>query len=49
MEGNTTLDDLIDGNLGESGTPAFAFTNPLFVDVGGDGWVAPGVANVACE
>lgn len=47
--GNTTLDDLIDGNLGESGTPAFAFTNPLFVDVGGDGWVAPGVANAACE
>jgi len=48
-ESNTTLDDLIDGNLGESGTPAFAFTNPLFIDVGGDGWVAPGVANAACE
>ena len=47
--GNTTLDDLIDGNLGESGTPAFAFTNPLFVDVGDDGWIAPGVANAACE
>jgi hypothetical protein len=47
--GNTTLDDLIDGNLGESGTPAFAFTNPLFVDVSGDGWVAPGVANAACD
>ena len=40
---NTTLADLIDGNLGEAGTPAFAFTNPLFLDVGGDGWVAPGV------
>ncbi|MFT5710643.1 MAG: hypothetical protein ACI8QT_001341 [Halioglobus sp.] len=47
--GNTTVDELIDGNIGESGTPAFAFTNPLFVDVGGDGWVAPGVANAACE
>ncbi|MCX2980467.1 hypothetical protein EYC98_06215 [Halieaceae bacterium IMCC14734] len=40
---NATLEDLIDGNLGEDGTPAFAFTNPLFLDVGGDGWVAPGV------
>lgn len=46
--GNTTLEDLIDGNLGQSGTPAFAFTNPLFIDVGGDGWVAPGVANASC-
>lgn len=40
---NTTLEDLIDGNLNEGGTPAFAFTNPLFIDVGGDGWTAPGV------
>ncbi len=46
--GNITLDDLIDGNLGESGTPAFAFTNPLFIDVDGDGWTAPGVATGAC-
>jgi hypothetical protein len=46
---NTTLDDLTDGNLGELGTPAFAFTNPLFVDVNGDGWTAPGVANEACS
>ncbi len=46
---NTTLEQLIDGNLGQSGTPAFAFTNPLFIDVGGDGWVAPGVANAACS
>lgn len=46
--GNTTLADLTDGNLGESGTPAFAFTNPLFVDVDGDGWSAPGVVNAAC-
>jgi hypothetical protein len=45
---NTTLDDLIDGNLGEGGTPAFAFTNPLFIDVGGNGWTAPGVMNASC-
>ena len=47
--GNTTLADLTDGNLGEQGTPAFAFTNPLFVDVDGDGWRAPGVANASCS
>ena len=46
---NTTLDDLVDGNLGEGGTPAFAFTNPLFIDSGGDGWTAPGVSNAPCE
>jgi hypothetical protein len=46
---NTTLEGLTDGNLGEAGTPAFAFTNPLFVDVNGDGWTAPGVANEACS
>ena len=46
---NTTLADLTDGNLGEAGVPAFAFTNPLFIDVDGDGWSAPGVANAACS
>jgi hypothetical protein len=46
---NTTLDDLTDGNLGEEGTPAFAFTNPLFIDVNGDGWTAPGVDNSPCS
>ena len=46
---NQTLNDLIDGNLGEGGTPAFAFTNPLFIDVNGDSWSAPGVANAACS
>ena len=45
---NTSLEELIDGNLGEEGTPAFAFTNPLFIDVGGDGWTAPGVNNAEC-
>jgi Carboxypeptidase regulatory-like domain len=45
---NTTVADLTDGNLGEGGTPAFAFTNPLFIDVNGNGWVAPGVANTGC-
>jgi hypothetical protein len=46
---NTTLADLTDGNLDEAGVPAFAFTNPLFIDVDGDGWSAPGVANAACS
>lgn len=46
---NSTLADLTDGNLNESGVPAFAFTNPLFIDVDGDGWNAPGVANAACS
>jgi hypothetical protein len=46
---NQRLEDLIDGNLGEGGTPAFAFTNPLYIDVGGDGWVPPGVRNGPCE
>lgn len=45
---NSTLGDLTDGNLGEEGTMAFAFTNPVFIDVGNDGWTAPGVANAAC-
>jgi len=45
---NTTLADLTDGNLGEGGVPAFAFTNPLFVDVDGNGWTAPGVNNAPC-
>jgi hypothetical protein len=46
---NLTLADLTDGNLGELGTPAFAFTNPLFIDVDGNGWTAPGVANAPCS
>lgn len=46
---NKTLADLTDGNLAESGTLAFAFTNPLFIDVDGDGWTAPGVANARCS
>ncbi len=42
--GNTTLANLIDGNLGESGMPALAFTNPIFIDTDGSaGWDAPGV------
>ena len=34
---NTTLDDLTDGNLGEGGNPALAFSNPLFIDADGNG------------
>ncbi len=41
--GNTTLAHLTDGNLGEQGVPAVAYTNPLFIDVDGGGWTAPGV------
>ena len=40
---NSTLADLTDGNLGEGGVPTLAYTNPLFVDVDGGGWVPPGV------
>lgn len=37
QESNQTLDDLTDGNLGEGGNPALAFTNPLFIDFDGNG------------
>lgn len=40
---NTTLPALIDGNLGQGGITALAFTNPLFIDVDGGGWDPPGV------
>ena len=41
--GNSTLANLTDGNLGENGIMAMSFSNPLFVDVDGGGWTAPGV------
>lgn len=40
---NTTVAQLIDGNLGESGVTALAFTNPIRIDVDGGGWTDPGV------
>ena len=41
---NATLADLIDGNLGELGMTARAFTNPIFINADGvAGWQAPGV------
>jgi hypothetical protein len=40
---NLTLGNLTDGNLGEDGMPALAFTNPIYVDVDGGGWTPPGV------
>jgi hypothetical protein len=40
---NNTLADLTDGNLGEDGMTALAFSNPLYVDVDGGGWTAPGL------
>jgi hypothetical protein len=41
--GNTTLANLVDGNLNEDGVTSLAYTNPLYVDVDGGGWAAPGV------
>ena len=38
---NTTLAGLIDGNLGEDGVSATAFTNPVFIDVNGNGLFDP--------
>jgi hypothetical protein len=43
---NTTLANLTDGNLGESGMLALSYTNPLYVDVDGGGWTPPGVSVV---
>lgn len=40
---NTTLADLTDGNLGEGGELALAFTNPLYLDVAPTGWTPPGI------
>ncbi len=34
---NPTLADLTDGNLGESGVTTMAFSNPLYIDIGGNG------------
>jgi hypothetical protein len=36
-ESNPTLSDLLDGNLGEVGILSLSFTNPLFIDVNGNG------------
>jgi hypothetical protein len=38
---NETLDDLTDGNLGQGGVPAVAFSNPLFLDVNENGQYDP--------
>ncbi len=48
-ESNTSLADLTDGNLDQGGMLAYAFTNPLFIDVNDDGWTPPGVANASCS
>jgi hypothetical protein len=34
---NPTLADLTDGNLGEDGITTMAFSNPLYIDIGGNG------------
>jgi len=41
LEDNSTLDDLVDGNVGEGGNPATAFTNPVFIDFDGNGEFDP--------
>jgi len=46
--GNGSLAALTDGNLGEGGMPALAYANPLYVDVDGGGWTAPGLAFGTC-
>lgn len=43
-DSNMTLADLLDGNAGEEGNPALAFTNPLFVDHDGNGRFDPPLA-----
>ena len=43
---NPTLADLIDGNLGESGVPATAFSNPLFIELD---VVPPAVGGIALD
>lgn len=43
MGNNDTLAELTDGNLGEKGITALAFTNPVFIDVDNGTWTAPGV------
>ncbi len=48
QSGNGTLGGLTDGNLGEDGMMALAFANPIYVDVDGGGWTAPGVQTVPC-
>jgi hypothetical protein len=41
---NQTFAEITDGNLGQCGVPALAFTNPLYIDANGTaGWQAPGV------
>ena len=40
---NTTLADLVDGNVGEGGETVLAFSNPLYADVDDNGFTAPGV------
>lgn len=43
-DANTSLENLLDGNVGEGGVLALAVTNPLFVDVDGNGrYDPPGV------
>ena len=41
IDATVPVGELIDGKLDGRGVPALAFTNPVFVDVDGNGWRAP--------
>lgn len=43
------LEDLTGSNIGQGGVMAYAVTNPLFIDIDGDGWSAPGVRVGDCD
>ena len=48
-DGNDTLADLTGSNVGQGGVMATAISNPLFIDVLGDGWTSPGVLLGSCD
>ena len=47
--GNNSLADLSGSNLGQGGVLATAISNPLFINVTGGAWSAPGVALGSCD
>lgn len=47
-DGNDSLDALTGSQIGNAGITALAISNPLFVDLDGDGWQPPGVRLGEC-
>ena len=43
------LDSVTGSNIGQGGVMAYAITNPLFIDVNGDGWQPTGVRLGECQ